>query len=856
MTGFGRRDGSASGSTSLATSPVSPSRQMAAESALSTSPSKPFPLGSHGQDGQPRMIPNRRSSMTSTSPVMLSAAAGFVDLNSPNLGGPAPTAAPPPVSPRYSSLPPLHMPNITPTLQASRPSTGLSDTSAPSSPVTKTRPNLAGLGISTDSSSIFSTFTSGQISPGQIPAKSPARPKTPSRQNSTKSGSSSMMAAEAHRSTPPQAGSIALDSPNGQRTALLDSAAETVSQRRQQPELRIDPPPLPSLRGHSRNELGRPRLEAPSGPSRTASQNSISSSNTLYATPPSTTTAMPPPTIHPVDRSITNIPSIAAGSMYTRVGSNEIKDGPTPPIPARNPLRRRASTKDGQSLDHRGSINPSEAQLPVKDVKTDSLKQTGNDIDYLPFDRKDDHRDSIVSLYSQPSAHPFSATSAISSGSEATIGRVSVPSLSQKRDLRIDVPARASPNHSASEPPTTAEMIKVMGFVAELDAKVSDNRRAPVTGGLSPNRDHQQVPNILKTLPDTPEEESASTSAASESGRLYDERYRYPKRMVSGVRHATSQGQLPSPSKSPSMPNFKNINGVTDQLSLSTLNLHAQPATARDRPPLTSRQSRPPMVHSRSQSNPVSPLVNVNESSTLLSPTSLTPTTRMSKRAHLIHEICSTERSYAQDLALIRDVYLNKLGPSSAHSTSSTLASKGSGWTSPGVDYNGGSRLSAYTTETSITGRTAYGSSLSNSSKQDLGSPSDQYPLSGNASRPDYGRSSSMNSNATSAAGVRPMSGIYSSSFESAQAIPAPRSRLNLSEVLSPSDVRTIFMNLEQLAAFADELAITFERALGDASGSETIVKEGQEDTTSDRLGEVFLNVVCVHLQLFRRPTY
>ena len=847
MTGFGRRDGTASGSTSLATSPISPSRQMAAESALSTSPSKSFPLGSHGQDGQPLVIPNRRSSIPSTSPVMPSAAAGFVDLNSPNLGGPAPTAAPPPVSPRYSSLPPLHMPNMNPTLQASRPSTGLSDTSASSSPVAKTRPNLAGLGISTDSSGIFSTFTSGQISPGQIPAKSPARPKTPSRQNSMKSGSSSLMPSVTHRSTTPKAGSIALDSSTGQSTALLDSAAETVSQRRQQPELRIDAPPLPSLRGLDRNELGRPRLQAPNVPSRTTSQNSVSSSNTLYATPPSTTTAMPPPTIHPVDRSMTSIPSIAAGSMYTRVGSNEIKDGPTPPIPARNPLRRRASTKDGQTLDRRGSVNPGEVQLPVIDAKTDSLRQTGNSIDHLPSDRKEDHRDSIVSLYSQPSAYPFSATSAVSSGSEATIGRVSAPSLSQKRDLRIDVPARAGPQQSVSEPPTTAEMVRVMGFAAELEAKVGDNKRAQMKEGLSPNRDHQQIPNILKTLPDTPEEQSASTSAASESGRLYDERYRYPKRMDSGVRHVASQGQLPSPSKSPSMPNFKNVNGITDQSSLSALNLHAQSSTARERPPLTSRQSRPPMVHSRSQSNPVSPLVNVNESSTLLSPTSLTPTTRMSKRAHLIHEICSTERSYAQDLALIRDVYLNKLGPSSAHSTNSTLASKGSGWTSPGVEYSGGSRLSAYTTETSITGRTAYGSSLSNSSRQDLGSPNDHYPIPGNTTRPDYGRSSSMNSNATSTAGVRPMSGIYSSSLESAQAIPAPRSRLNLAEVLSPSDVRTIFMNLEQLAAFADDLAITFERALGDASGSETIMKEGQEDLTSDRLGEVFLNVVCVH---------
>jgi hypothetical protein len=53
-------------------------------------------------------------------------------------------------------------------------------------------------------------------------------------------------------------------------------------------------------------------------------------------------------------------------------------------------------------------------------------------------------------------------------------------------------------------------------------------------------------------------------------------------------------------------------------------------------------------------------------------------------------------------------------------------------------------------------------------------------------------------------------------------------------------------MNLEQLASFVDELATAFERALGDASGAEPILKGGQEDVTTDRLGEVFLSVVSM----------
>jgi hypothetical protein len=355
-----------------------------------------------------------------------------------------------------------------------------------------------------------------------------------------------------------------------------------------------------------------------------------------------------------------------------------------------------------------------------------------------------------------------------------------------------------------------------------------------------------QVPDILKTLPDTPEEQPASDFPEQEI-KIRDERHRYPQRNAPPMRHAISQGLLPSPSKSPSMPNFYKVNGSNDQASLSALNLNAQASATRERPLIQTQQSRPAMVHTRSQSNPVSPLVNVSEHSPTFSPTSLTPSTRMSKRAHLIHEICTTERSYAQDLALVRDVYLHKLGPSSIQSASSALLTRGSGWISPG-EFSSSSRLSAHTVETSASGRTAYGSSPSNSSKQDLSASTDPATANSVTVRPDYTRTASANSTGPLTAGARPMSGLYSSSFESTQGVPAPRPRrrLTVSDALSPSDVRTVFMNLEQLASFVDELATAFERALGDASGAEPILKGGQEDVTTDRLGEVFLSVVSM----------
>jgi hypothetical protein len=713
-----------------------------------------------------------------------------------------------------------------------------------SSPVERTTSGLAGLGISTDH---LVRRNSGSISPVPIPTKSPARAKTPTNSNQSshlkrdKDGFLAPAPPGTYRAPETRGGVDLVESPGGRRSKGPEHEGETVGQRRNQPELRIDPPVPPVLRGPSRNNSTGTLLQPPPGPSRTSSQASVGSSITRYATPPSTISGVP---LQPVEASAVSAGNnLAAGSMYTRVGTGDFKDGPTPPIPARNPLRRRASTKDGSTISRSLTGTPTESNSPnieSDDKKNQTLRRMqGQDVGTA------DSRDSVVSVYSQPSAQPFSANSTVSSGSETTIGPGLGATPQNKRDLRIDVTSRVAVTKTGGEPPTTAEMVRVMGFAAELEAKESEADGTGIMTGSNASRAGLQVPDIRKTLPDTPEEDTPRSGISEQASRLRDERYRYPQRGDPAVRHAVSQSQLPSPSKSPSMPDFAFAAGANSHGSLSFTNLHASYSTApRERPALLSRPSRPPMVHTRSQSSPVSPLINVSEASPLYSPSSMTPTTRMTKRAHLIHEICSTERSYANDLALIRDVYLLKVGPSSAQSATTTFLSKSSGWTSPG-EHSGGSRLSAYTIDSTMTSRTTPESSMHAGSKQDLGQVYDSSGPNESTVRPEMGRSASITSNGAWPGGsAKRRSGMYSPSIESTQAVPAPRRRHTVSEVISPSDTRTLFINLEQMAAFADELATAFEKALGDATGAEPILKEGQEDLISDRLGEVFVSVV------------
>jgi hypothetical protein len=60
---------------------------------------------------------------------------------------------------------------------------------------------------------------------------------------------------------------------------------------------------------------------------------------------------------------------------------------------------------------------------------------------------------------------------------------------------------------------------------------------------------------------------------------------------------------------------------------------------------------------------------------------------------------------------------------------------------------------------------------------------------------------------------------------------------------LSPADVRNVFLNLDQLAAAAEELANAMEAAMGDDTAS-PVGRDGEAG--NDRLGEVFVNMVSL----------
>jgi hypothetical protein len=64
---------------------------------------------------------------------------------------------------------------------------------------------------------------------------------------------------------------------------------------------------------------------------------------------------------------------------------------------------------------------------------------------------------------------------------------------------------------------------------------------------------------------------------------------------------------------------------------------------------------------------------------------------------------------------------------------------------------------------------------------------------------------------------------------------------------LSPADVKTVFLNLEQLAAVADDLAAGFEKAMGeDTIGPGATARQGEGGT--DTLGQVFTSLVSSYL--------
>ncbi|KJD99978.1 hypothetical protein I311_06442 [Cryptococcus gattii NT-10] len=161
------------------------------------------------------------------------------------------------------------------------------------------------------------------------------------------------------------------------------------------------------------------------------------------------------------------------------------------------------------------------------------------------------------------------------------------------------------------------------------------------------------------------------------------------------------------------------------------------------------------------------------------SSTTSTATSGVSKRSHLLREIATSERAYARDLKLVRDA-------SASVSTTGSDKSK---------------RRSMYTFHTQ---------SLSISQTPSV--KGEGLPKS-----PSEGMNLAL------------------------QTAPSSRGTMSppVGKPLSPADIKVVFLNLDQLAAVAEELATKFEEAVGEEE------EEGRDgEGGSDRMGEVFVSMV------------
>jgi hypothetical protein len=201
----------------------------------------------------------------------------------------------------------------------------------------------------------------------------------------------------------------------------------------------------------------------------------------------------------------------------------------------------------------------------------------------------------------------------------------------------------------------------------------------------------------------------------------------------------------------------------------------------------------------------------------------------------LLREIVNTERSYANDLALIRDAYLARyIRPSSFVSTNDST-----------VTYDDQSRRgSITTTQAAQTADPNRSSGHEISSNWIAVSPYQKSPIpdahgqGANYFSPMVASSSTISLNPGSVPRVS-TSSRNASGASSIGSMAPPVGR-----ALSPADIRTVFLNLDQLANAAEEMAYAMDKALGEESGQAKIGRDGESG--SDRLGETFVTLVCV----------
>lgn len=526
----------------------------------------------------------------------------------------------------------------------------------------------------------------------------------------------------------------------------------------------------------------------------------------------------------------------------------------SPPIPAKNPLRQRSSfggATGSQASTPGLSGMPSPNSLYVTPAETPGP----GILDTAPL-LSPSRSEQLASTPTSPNSNRKEARSPRSARLPVSPSRHTERSpRSQTRSEKSSGPTDS--RNDVNTAFTTADIVKVMEYAEQplqqqqsSISEISVSVRLECAWTIHHFDWHKswllQATAPSKRLPDTPTNESPATSTFSAGvSRLEDTRESFPNPAVSLrpllPKSSSSDNVTPRTSKSPSCPSFK-VSEISQyrerNIKEKTLTIDVLPPSSTHDQSALAVSPRPNALHARSQSNPSSPA----PASPGFGGSSLTGPTRMSKRAHLIQEIWETERMYANDLALVRDAFLYRLRPPSQHSTSSAGATK-TGGLSPD------SRHSAFTFETAGTNATSFDSAARASNEDDEKAPSSSSTvlMSRSPVALRMPSSSSLNQNLVSLAKGKGKDVASSSDRRQAR------------DFMSTADVKAVFLNLEQLAAFSDALATSFENAIGDGSGQEPIITENVStvEIVVDRLGAVFANAVSLkHMQSFSVLTH
>ncbi|WWD07212.1 hypothetical protein V865_005309 [Kwoniella europaea PYCC6329] len=488
--------------------------------------------------------------------------------------------------------------------------------------------------------------------------------------------------------------------------------------------------------------------------------------------------------------------------LNSRLSSISSSAHPSPPVPAKSPLRGLSRQSSDQNFAGRkqtsrsgsGESNMAQAGTPTslhtrlekmsemeKDVSKRStmvaesrsssqaqIASSSSQIIATPNEIRFTNC-TVPSVYSQDSAPPTAHSWA---WSEAT-ARSSVDGVTRRRQSRLD---SVEWGKQKEIPPSSQR--------SSFDAgREGGHRRSSSLPRLSMISD--------KALPHTPDETpSTATTFGSHENSM-------PSSPISNDHR--------EPAKSPSMPILREGKIAHH---IHTPEIPLSPALL----------SSPNVRHSGTTETTLRPLL----------PTS--PSIVMSKRTHLIREVASSERAYAKDLALVRDAYMYRfLRPASQYSTN------GDSSISPS---DVSRRSSVYTYQTAETKRSSGHDSPNwifpaNGSSTPLPkSPSDGYNLG------YFPNSAAGSSNSSFSMTPQPSLRNHKRSSSSMPSMAPP-----VGKPLSPADLKTVFLNLDQLASAADELATAFEQAMGEEdTGLAAMVRDGEAG--NDRLGQAFVSMI------------